>query len=240
MGPDGETRAPVLVLLPGLHGTSELFAPLIDALPREIEALPIEYPRREALGYSELLEYVRALLPSRPYVLLAESFSGPLGVMLAAEAPDSLRALVLCATFLRSPVRFVPAALAPLGARLVRWRPSARLAARYLLARKDTPPSLVRQVTTGITAIDPVVVARRLREALEIDVTQEYRSLGVPVSVWIGGQDRVVSRSARARFQLAPDTASLHHIDAPHLIVQAEPKAAVAALLALYDRLKSE
>jgi hypothetical protein len=47
---------------------------------------------------------VRAALPTRGrFVLLAESFSGPLAIRIAADPPSALVGLILCVTFARNP-----------------------------------------------------------------------------------------------------------------------------------------
>ena len=83
----GETpkslQRPRLVLLPGLDGTGLLFEPLLRALPKEIEATVIRYPGDQRLSYDELLEFLRDQLPrDTPFILLGESFSGPLAIRL--------------------------------------------------------------------------------------------------------------------------------------------------------------
>src|SRR5262245_5039352 len=89
-----------LILMPGMDGTGELFAPFLDALGDSIESCVLQYPTHEPLRYSELLPRVRAELPhSGSFVLLGESFSGPLALMLAAEQPAGLCGVVLCASF---------------------------------------------------------------------------------------------------------------------------------------------
>src|SRR5581483_8651961 len=93
-----------IVLLPGMDGTGLLFQPWIAAKPDGFDVQVIDYPVDAELGYEDLWPLVRARLPqNRPYFLLAESFSGPLGVMLAAEAPPGLRGLMLCCTFAKNP-----------------------------------------------------------------------------------------------------------------------------------------
>jgi surfactin synthase thioesterase subunit len=46
----GLNTVPKLVLLPGMDGTSELFAPFIAALPKDFEPIPIRYPRDRFLS----------------------------------------------------------------------------------------------------------------------------------------------------------------------------------------------
>ena len=65
-----------LVLLPGMDGTGELFAPFIAALGSQFPVTIVRYPETQALDYAGLEAVARALLPvGSPFVLLGESFS---------------------------------------------------------------------------------------------------------------------------------------------------------------------
>src|ERR1700677_2682366 len=93
-----------LVLLPGLDGTGIQFRPLLPHLPKEIRPIVLSYPPDQALGYADLLPRVLSALPKDvPFVLLGESFSGPLAIMAAATRPSGLVVLILCATYIRNP-----------------------------------------------------------------------------------------------------------------------------------------
>ena len=88
------------MLLPGLDGTGKLFANFLAVLPPTIEARVIDYPTDEPLTYEQLELRVRAALPSdRPFVLLGESFGGPIAIRIAASPPPGLAGLILCGTF---------------------------------------------------------------------------------------------------------------------------------------------
>jgi pimeloyl-[acyl-carrier protein] methyl ester esterase len=93
-----------LVLLPGMDGTGELFAPLIKILPKDLLPLVVAYPPNEPWGYPELLDFIRHQLPmDEDFVVLGESFSGPLALMLASDPPAQMRALILTCTFEHHP-----------------------------------------------------------------------------------------------------------------------------------------
>jgi pimeloyl-ACP methyl ester carboxylesterase len=78
---------PVLVLLPGLDGTGKLFAEFVEALKSVVECVVVAYPCDQPMGYGELEGLVVSALPKdRPFVLLGESFSGPLAIRIAARA----------------------------------------------------------------------------------------------------------------------------------------------------------
>lgn len=78
-----------LIILPGLHGTGTLHAEFLSALSGTFERSQVlAYPSDETLGYAELETLVRAELPgSEPFVLLGESFSGPIALAIAAKPP---------------------------------------------------------------------------------------------------------------------------------------------------------
>ena len=65
----------------------------------------IAYPTHAPCGYDELLPLILAAIPPGPFVVVGESFSGPLAVMLAARRPPGLRGLVLCASFVQFPLQ---------------------------------------------------------------------------------------------------------------------------------------
>jgi hypothetical protein len=93
-----------LVLLPGMDGTGRLFTGFRALLDPRFKVTVVSYPSDQPLGYSELEILVRSsLTENRPFVLLAESFSGPLAIPIAASLPSGLAGLVLCFTFSRSP-----------------------------------------------------------------------------------------------------------------------------------------
>ncbi|MEJ2362965.1 MAG: alpha/beta hydrolase, partial [Gammaproteobacteria bacterium] len=92
------------VLLPGIDGTGRMFGPLSAQLPSWLQPQVIAYPGDRLLSYAQLVEYVLPRLPKgRPYILIAESFAGPLALQLSTHANKYLRVLVLCATFVRNP-----------------------------------------------------------------------------------------------------------------------------------------
>src|SRR5438552_16171249 len=94
-----------LVLLPGLDGTGRLFDPLLEILPADFTASVVSWPTDQSLSFNQLESFVREALPAdKPFAIVAESFSGPLAVMIAASSPHNLRALILSASFISNPL----------------------------------------------------------------------------------------------------------------------------------------
>ena len=83
------------IVLPGMDGTGELLSDFVAAMAPAFETEVVAYPRDRILGYEALLELVRPRLPvDEPYLLIGESFSGPIAIRLAASKPPRLAGLV--------------------------------------------------------------------------------------------------------------------------------------------------
>ena len=228
-GAPGESRVP-LVLLPGLDGTGRLFAPLIERLPAWLEPWVIGYPADRMLGYDQLVRYVSERLPDRPYVLLGESFSGPVAIRIATESAVPPLRLILAASFPRQPLpRFAARLLHPLvRPTLFRMFPFA-LIGRMLLGPK-APASLARELRAAIASVDHAVMAHRTRSVLRVDVRPALGGSTIPILYLAATHDPVVGkRGLREVLRCRPD-AAIVRIDAPHLVLQREPEAAARAI----------
>ncbi len=218
------------LLLPGLDGSGRLYAPLLEAGPRAFRPELVSYPPDAPLGYDDLVALVRARLPRGPYLLLAESFSGPVAIRLAAERPPGLEALVLAATFLHAPLNpmlhpirgFVGARFfgAPMPGAVVRW----------FMAGTDAPEPLVREVQRAVAAVSPDVLAHRSAEALRVDVREDLARVEVPVLVISPRRDRLIRTDvAEEVLAIRPD-AEVALLDAPHMVLQRCPHASLARI----------
>ena len=152
-----------LCILPGLDGTTRMLDTFIaaarDAGIGEVRA--IAYPPDRPLGYAALEAHVRAALPEQErFVLLGESFSGPIAIAIAADPPPGLAGLVLSTTFAHAPVA-LSAPLAPLVRFApVRAVPMAALSA-LLLGRWSTP-GLRRALRAALDEVAPAVQRARV------------------------------------------------------------------------------
>ena len=209
------------VLLPGMDGTGALFARYlaVDAA----EATVVTWPVDEPLGYDALAGRV-ALPVDAPYVLVAESYSGPVAIRLAAARPPGLVGVVLVATFATNPT---PIPAWPVPALLFGVAPPRRVLAA-LLTGGDL--GLADEVRRALATVAPTVLARRVAEVLRVDVTREVSAISVPVLVVRGTRDRLVPAASAERLLRACRRGRIVDIDAPHLVLQAAPTAARQAI----------
>jgi pimeloyl-ACP methyl ester carboxylesterase len=224
----------ILVLLPGLDGTGTLFAPFIQALGPHVPTRVLAYPADRFLGYPELLAWVTPQLPRGiPYVLLGESFSGPVALLIATQRPPALRGLVLCATFASQPRPLLHgAARLPLSA-LTRWVPE--IIRHRVLLGQGAPLTLRRALTAAVERVRPDVLASRLAAALCLQPLADLERITVPALYLRATRDHLVP--ARAAREMAQRIRHLRRVDieAPHALVQVAPEAAAAAVRAFLD-----
>ena len=208
------------LLLPGMDGTGRLFAPLERHLVPDIRARAVAFSPDQPRSYDELLAEVS--IPDGPLAIVAESFSGPLGIRLAARHRDRVRALVLVATFVRNPSTLAGWMQALFGRRLFKVR-LPDLALRLGLLGMDAPDDELSAVRAVLLTVQPEVLAGRLREIVSVDVSHEFAECTAPLLYIAGGRDRLVGTRVMAQLQrLRPDMQS-HVLDAPHLVLQRRP-----------------
>lgn len=208
------------MLLPGLDGTGTLLSEFAARLSDDAETTIHGYPPEDPLGYDALFESLATRVAARgPTFVLAESFSGPLGVRLATDprTRDLVRGLILVATFARSPVTAHVARL-PLDALFA--LPPPPLLIRALMVGWDAPRSLVTSVAAATRVPHRAVLAARVRELTRVDVAGELRRASLPVVCIRPTRDRLVRDPLDAP---AAACFELHEVTGPHLILQRHP-----------------
>jgi pimeloyl-ACP methyl ester carboxylesterase len=225
------SRTTKAILLPGIDGSGRLYGPLLAARPRLLDPEVVAYPPDQPLGYDDLHPRVRAALPRRGrFVLVAESFSGPLAVRVAADPPRGLVAVVLAASFLHRPLHPLLHPIRGLfGARFFGLAPPAH-GVRHFLAGHDAPDPLVALVQEVAAAVTPETMAARALAALRVDVRDLFARTRVPVLYLQPTRDRLIRTDvAHEVLALRPD-AEATLLDAPHMILQRAPHACLARI----------
>ena len=229
-----------LVLLPGLDGAGSLFAPFVNHPANPFTTSVVSFPRDRALNYQQLFPSIREAIPwGKPYTLVAESFSGPLALLFAADQRADIEAIVLVASFVTNP-------LGPLfewGRFLVKdsWlqkMPPSFMLKKYLLG-EDCPPVLVDELEKAIQSVTPEVRAHRIHMVLNADARATLKACEKPILYLQGAQDKLVgARGLAAITAVKPNVASAV-IDAPHLLLQRKPREALEAIENFLQALKS-
>ncbi len=219
-----------LVVLPGLDGTATLLADFKAASMASFNSVTtVSYPNDLALNYAELESIARNALPKdKPFILLGESFSGPIALAIASNPPPGLAGLVLSATFAKNPV----ALLKPFAA-LTRFAPVRVLPVSVLswfLLGSWATPQLKSALRIALHSVAPSVLRTRAGESLRVNVTDRLSSISVPVLYLRATHDRLILPSAGNRIVAAIPHSKHLSIAGPHLLLQTAPVACAKAV----------
>lgn len=218
-----------MIVLPGLDGTGKRLTEFTRCLAPTVQTAIVPYPVDQCLGYSELEMLVRAALPTTtPYVLLGESFSGPLAIRIAAAPPAGLIGLILCASFAKNPYPYL------------RWaHPLARRLPMKSLPRWLRAPLLWGSLSASAAPsrgerasawVDEAVLRHRLAAVLHVDETEALRRIRLPVGVMQADHDRLVPATATRHLLQHLPRAQHWRFDAPHVLLQTRPQECALAV----------
>ena len=223
-----------LVLLPGMDGTNAFFQPFVASCPSGIALQTLEYDRLDATSYEALRDQVAAALPKQDFFVLGWSFSGPLALLLAAKQIPNLRGVILVASFVWRPVRFLPPWLT-LFVRpyMFTMYPLASMG-QALLQGYSTPEVRALQ-HQAFSRAAPHALAARVRMLLSVDVRSELRTCPVPILYLRAEHDRVIHRRHGETIAAQAPQATLLDIPGPHLCLATHPDQAWNAIQAFLD-----
>ncbi|HET7923347.1 MAG TPA: hypothetical protein VFL30_00525 [Rhodanobacteraceae bacterium] len=161
-------------------------------------------------------------------MILGESFSGPIAAQLAGERIGELRGLILCATFVSSPMPHLRPFEWLLDVGPVRWL-ARWLAPRKLLGRFETPELRALLLRT-LSRLPRNVLVARIRTVLAANSIAAFARARAPTLYLQGAEDTLLPSSCVDEIcRLAPKTRVVK-IAAPHCVLQCAPDEAARAI----------
>jgi surfactin synthase thioesterase subunit len=207
-----------IVLLPGMDGTGLLFEPLVNQLPDTLEAIIINYPRDQRLSYSELLVYVKAKLPKESFILLAESFSGPIAYQLAMDKTININKLIFVASFISNPNPKLSSIMKFLPLSIILRCPIPKSLLSYLCLGKFSNLELASQIKNAINSSNVNVLTHRIKELRTIKLPR--KTLDIKCLNFIASNDRLLTKGVSDRISKYCLNAESIKIDGPHFLLQ--------------------
>lgn len=221
-----------IVLLAGMDGTGVLLADLKGWLSPQRRVEVVSYPADPTLGYEALTAIAMQRLPNRRYVVLGESFSGPIAIEIAASEPQRVAGLVLASSFARSPL---PAVVAPLAKRLdLHWLP--RWAIEAALLGGGGTPALKASLHRVLVSLPREVIRRRVAEVAGVDKRERLRRVACPILCLVGSRDRLAGRRCAEQIAQAHPRCTIRVLGAPHMLLETHAEAAAHAIHQFCER----
>ena len=222
-----------------MDGSGDLFEEFAGALREiapDISIVIVRYPPDRPMGYAELIAYARAQLPTgQNYVVLGESFSGPVGIMLAAENPPGLVGLILCCTFARNPAPGLWLLRPMLG-----WLPTNHLPPallRFYLMGREASALLQTRLATALSRLGRGVLAARMAAVLDVDAISQLAQVRVPALYLRATLDRLIAQGIAQGLRAHLPSLQIADFPAPHLLLQTRPRETAARVLKFIEAL---
>jgi pimeloyl-ACP methyl ester carboxylesterase len=203
----------------------------------DIQTIIVSYPTDDQLDYDALIAEVARSLPNTPHVIVAESFSGPIGIEIAASKPHGLRALILSTSFASTPR---PALAKYFGKLVGTWcfhLPLPTSIIRLFMAGAHAPLALCRAIQESVKSVKPAVMALRLQEVMRRDATAALRNCPVPVFYLNATKDRLLGNGVLNRLTSTKPDMDVIDVPGPHLLLQAAPEICAHQIKAILEGL---
>jgi pimeloyl-[acyl-carrier protein] methyl ester esterase len=215
-----------LIVLPGLDGTGTFTDAVCTELAGAYRIEAVRFPA-DIADYDALFDWLQPRLPREEYAIVAESFSGPLALRIAAGKPENMRAIILVASFARAPRR-IPASFArlltifPVRSIILLWLVQWALVGRWV------PRDFAKHMSEALRAVPKRTLSRRLQQVLLADRVEDVRSLTLPRLFVRAARDALVPKREAdpflaARWQVVT-------IEGPHFLNLTRPKDVSAAI----------
>lgn len=225
-----------LVLMPGLDGTGMFFGPLIKALPPDVPRTVITYPDDKNFSLKDHADFVAARLTGEGTVLVAESFSGLVALMLLRQRPANVKGVIFSAAFARAlyPTMLRMAVSIPGIASLAKRLPARLLNVFFFHSYADK--ALEKLLRESLLQVGPDGLRQRAGLIAAGYPFPDDR-FAVPCLYLQAAEDRVVPAGAADWFRSRFASFELLRLDAPHCLLQTRPAESAEAILAFARRL---
>lgn len=213
---------------------------LAAELSGQFEVLALDLPDTSGRqDFASLAEQLAPQLPDdgRPCLVLGESYSGPIALLLGQRYPQRVQGVILAASFANNPnpwVKAMPGLWAALFRRMWfrlwmgMWIPAGRWLWSMPVATKTAFVNVLK-------AIPSAILAERIVHSATGDVSG-CLPLSQPLLYLRPTQDWVVSHRAVQQLQSLQPAMVIVHFKSPHLVLQCCPVEVAQAITDFYRR----
>lgn len=210
----------MLVLLPGMNGTGELFAEFLSYY--DGDHLVISLPESGPQDHATLANVINQQLPNESYILLAESFSGGIVPELLKLNPTHIKGVIFVASFLSSPRSYLIGVAKLLPIKALVSLPLSNIAHRLLFLGQEATKPLLSKFVKVIKSIPKQVLSSRL-EVMKVLQLPEM-TFDIPTIYIRALSDRLISPNKSQEVANVFNHIEFVEIEGPHFILQAQPK----------------
>jgi pimeloyl-ACP methyl ester carboxylesterase len=210
----------MLVLLPGMNGTGELFAEFLSYY--DGDHLVISLPESGPQDHATLASVINQQLPNESYILLAESFSGGIVPELLKLNPIHIKGVIFVASFLSSPRSYLIGLAKLLPIKALVSLPLTNIAHSLLFLGQEASKEILSKFVSAIESIPKQVLSSRLEVMKKQQIPQI--TFDIPAIYIRALSDRLISPKKSQEVANVFKQVEFVEIEGPHFILQAKPK----------------
>jgi pimeloyl-ACP methyl ester carboxylesterase len=201
-------KGPLLIYVPGLDGTGQLFFRQIQTLSTHYSVITFPLRQSPPFDYSDLVQDVLKILDDEKAdkaTIVAESFGGTIALQFALDHANRIEHLVLVNTFpyfrrralLRIGSILLPFAFTPL------LQVGRRLFLKPLLLNEQVDKNAVDTLFEFSLTQSKEAYRQRMKLIRQFDVRKQLPAITAPVTFVASGKDKLVPSVREARFMSA-------------------------------------
>lgn len=221
-----------LILLPGMDGTGKLFSPLINLIT-DIDVDVIPLPHEGPQDYDSLTQWVSTKLPERDFILLAESFSGPIAANLSRQNNPHLKSVIFVASFLSAPSSWKLAVVRCLPIKFLFKMPGAKFFQKAFCLGWDIEPDLLKLFEFSLAEVSQATLAARLKTLSKLMYLPFVSTL--PVVYIQATKDKLVPTLVLQDFVSAYPRMKVIKIQGPHFLLQARAEECAKIIRVVFE-----
>jgi len=226
-----------IVLLPGLHGTDGLFKPLLETKPLHYDIEIISYDTNTKQDYSILTEIILKRLKKikEKYIIVAESFSGPLALFISQNKPKNLEGIILVATFVTAP-NYKIAQYLPWTVGFLLTKPLYYLRRLFTI---QVNKKFIDNIAKELERTNSQVLAHRINAIFNVDAKEALSMATIPIAYFRGKNDIVVPKKNLDNILTIRNDIEVYYFESNHFLLQSMPNESWHKIITFIDKIKN-
>lgn len=216
-----------IIILPGLDGTGLMLKEFSEEISHFYDTEILTYPLDVALSYDELAETIFSQLPqNEDYIILAESYAGPLAIKIASQKPSGLIAIIFAASFAKKPNN-IPYLLTPLINIAPFSSKTLTRMARPITFGRWGNAELDKLTYEAINTVNRNVLIKHVYDIMKVDTIETLKTIDIAMLYILPDSDKLVHQDSAKLMVAANPQISIIDIEGPHFILQSKPSECV-------------
>lgn len=219
----------MLVLLPGVHGTKDLFEPLTKELKElDYPSMTIELPENIEQSVDSLAQHVTRKLPQQPHIIVAESFSGCLIPNILGGHKNNTFGVIFVVSCISCPNKITNTLASFIPAWVFENKTLLTFGLRCLFLNGYRGSKEFVNYAIGVVHRTPAAIIKQRINILN-NLKPPIQKFNVPVVYIQATKDRAVGASAMRDIEKTFPTKVIK-IEGPHFLLQVKPREAAMAI----------